>query len=282
MLDRILVPVDGSEMFSETLGYIRHLGDATTTRVFMLYVGDPDNAQNKSSDDTGNHPVLKPYLDGLGQDNWEVSAALRLGEPAEVITRYAAEVDAELLLMSTHGRSGLENIREGSVTEQVVRQSPCPVFILHATREDSNRPHHENFFHRMLVPLDGSEASAAILPCVIQFARRFNTEVVLFHDNPDCEESGESSRRREFIDRYGVEVANAGVTVQLDCNTLLQPVQTILQRTDDLNIDLVAMVTHGQGGERRPLDESVTANVMRHASRPLLVWSSDPQCPPLN
>ena len=176
----------------------------------------------------------------------------------------------------------VEGIRKGSVAEQVVRQSPCPVFILHATREDKPRPHHESFFHRMLVPLDGSDISAAILPCVIQFAKRFNTEVVLFHDHPDCAESVKPSRRRQYIEHYGVVVANEGVSVQLDCNTLLQPVQTILQRTDDLNIDLVAMVTHGQGGERRPLDESVTANVMRHASRPLLVWSYDPQCPPLN
>ena len=280
MLDRILVPVDGSEMFAETLGYIRHLGDASTTRTFMLHVGEADSEQGRSAE-ASNHPMLKPYLDELGQDGWEVSVAVRQGDPVEAISRHATEVDAELLLMSTHGRSGLEVIREGSVTEQVVRQSPCPVFILHATREDSDRPHHENFFHRMLVPLDGSEVSAAILPCVIQFAQRFNTEVVLFHDHPDCAESADPSRRREFIERYGVEVANAGVSVQLDCTTLLQPIQTILQRTDELGIDLVAMVTHGQGGERRPLDESVTANVMRHASRPLLVWSSDPQCQPV-
>ena len=41
------------------------------------------------------------------------------------------------------------------------------------------------------------------------------------------------------------------------------------------------MATHGNGGERRALEDSVTANVMRHANRPLLVWSSDPQCPPI-
>jgi nucleotide-binding universal stress UspA family protein len=132
----------------------------------------------------------------------------------------------------------------------------------------------------MLVPLDGSEVSAAILPCVQQFAKHFNTEVVLFHDHPDCEEDAAASKRREFIDQHGVELANAGVSVHLDCSTLRQPIQEILRRTDDLNIDIVAMVSHGQGGERRALDESVTANVMRHANRPLLVWSYDPQCKP--
>jgi nucleotide-binding universal stress UspA family protein len=281
MLDRLLLPVDGSEMFSESLGYIRQLGKASETEVILLHVQDPARGQPHDSDDATGHPLLKEYYNNLHDDGWTVRAELRTGNPVDEITRFAAQTEAELLVMSTHGRSGLENIRQGSTTEQVVRQSPCPVFILHSTRADTREPGGENLFHRMLVPLDGTEASAAIMPCVQRFARRFHTEVVLFHDHPDCAETTEASKRREFIDRHGVELANAGITVQLDCSTLRQPIQEILRRTDDLNIDLIAMVSHGQGGEPRALEESVTANVMRHASRPLLVWSSDPQCPPV-
>ena len=61
-----------------------------------------------------------------------------------------------LLLMSTHGRSGLERIREGSVTEQVLKQSPCPVFILHSTRAEPADRRKEELFRRILVPLDGT------------------------------------------------------------------------------------------------------------------------------
>jgi nucleotide-binding universal stress UspA family protein len=132
----------------------------------------------------------------------------------------------------------------------------------------------------MLVPLDGTETSAAILPCVEQFAKRYHSEVVLFHDHPECDDVADASKRREFLGHHGVELANKGISVQLDCSTHLRPIQEILKRTDELNIDIVAMVTHGLSGERRPLEDSVTANVMRHANRPLLVWSSDPQCPP--
>lgn len=278
MLEKILVPVDGSEMFPETMGYIRELGKAAATEVFLLHVQDSAGGQSHSKDDATGHPLLKGYYDNLLDDGWKVTAELRTGDPVEEITRFTVQTEPDLLLMSTHGRSGLENIRQGSITEQVVRQSPCPVFILHSTRADAREDHPEHLFRRMLVPLDGSEVSAAILPCVQQFAKNFNTEVVLFHDHPDCEEDAAASKRREFIDQHGVELANAGVSVHLDCSTLRQPVQEILRRTDDLNIDIVAMVTHGQGGERRALDESVTANVMRHANRPLLVWSSDPQC----
>ena len=47
-----------------------------------------------------------------------------------------------------------------------------------------------------------------------------------------------------------------------------------------MKIDLVSMASHGESGVRRALDESVTAEVIRHANCPLLVWSAEPQCPP--
>jgi nucleotide-binding universal stress UspA family protein len=279
MLERILVPVDGTEIFSETLGYLKELGQETTPEVRFLYVQESGAAQTVG--DASAHPLLKRYFDALSGENWQVSAELRSGDPIEEITRCAVQLPASLLLMSTHGRSGLENIRDGSVTEQVVRRSPCPVFILHSMRSDSRDDHHEHPFRRMLVPLDGSEVSAAILPCVEKFAKRYHTEVVLFHDDPECDEVNDSRKRREVLGHHGVELANAGVSVKLDCSTHRRPIREILRRADELDIDIVAMATHGNGGERRALEDSVTANVMRHANRPLLVWSSDPQCPPL-
>ena len=278
MLERILLPVDGTEIFSETLGYLKELGQDSSPELVLLHVQDSEAAQ--SGGDAASHPLLNKYLDALNGYNWRVKPELRVGDPVEEITRCAVQMQASLLVMSTHGRSGLENIREGSVTEQVVRRSPCPVFILHSARPDSSSEHHEHLFRRMLVPLDGSEVSAAILPCVEKFAKRYHTEVVLFHDDPECDAVNDSRKRREVLGHHGVELANAGVSVKLDCSTHRRPIREILRRTDELDIDIVAMATHGNGGERRALEDSVTANVMRHANRPLLVWSSDPQCPP--
>jgi nucleotide-binding universal stress UspA family protein len=279
MLERILLPVDGTEIFSETLSYLRELGQGDTPELKLLHV--EESASGRSGGYPSNHPLLKKYFEALTDERWQVSAELRSGDPVEEITRCAAEMPASLLVMSTHGRSGLENIRQGSVTEQVVRGSPCPVFILHSQRADSSGEHHQHLFRRMLVPLDGSEVSAAIIPCVEKFAQRYHTEVVLFHDDPDCDEAQDSRRRREVLGHHGVELANAGISVKLDCSTHRRPIREILRRTDELDVDIVAMATHGNGGERRALEESVTANVMRHANRPLLVWSSDPQCPPI-
>jgi hypothetical protein len=68
--------------------------------------------------------------------------------------------------------------------------------------------------------------------------------------------------------------------VSLDMTTYKRPIREILSRIDDMKIDLVSMATHGESGARRALDESVTAEVIRHANCPLLVWSAEPQCPP--
>lgn len=272
MMDRILVPLDGSEKFTETLAYVVELGKGVAPEVLLLHVQAPAAAAE-------DHPVLKNYVDALEARQWRVQAVVRTGDPVAEIVRFAVETGPALIVMSTHGRSGLERIRAGSVTEQVLRQSPCPVFILHSTRPDTTADRHDHLFRRMLVPLDGSEVSAAILPCVEKFARHFNTEVILFHDHPECDAAADAGRRREFLDQHGVTLANAGIPVQLDCSTHRRPAQEILSRIDALDIDIVAMVSHGKGGVHRALDESVTANVMRHANRPLLVWSSDPQCP---
>lgn len=271
MLENILLPVDGTEIRSDILGYLRELGKAAKPELLLLHV------QNGAGDAAGD-ALFSGYRDALAAEGWKVTGLLRSGDPVTEIVGQAVASRPSLLMMSTHGRSGLERIREGSVTEQVVRQSPCPVFITRSTRAETNESPRDYVFRRMLVPLDGSEISAAILPCVEKFAQRFNAEVILFHDHPDCDAVAEADRRREFLDRHGVALANAGIPVQLDCSTHRRPVQEILQRIDELGIDIVAMISHGQGGERRALDDSVTANVMRHANRPLLVWSSDPQC----
>jgi nucleotide-binding universal stress UspA family protein len=277
MLEKMLIPIDGSEILSETLSYAEHLGEQGQTEIVLLHVLTEGTEPNDT--EASEHPLLKKHVDALTHDNWRVVAKLASGDPVAEITQLAVQLPASLIVMSTHGRSGLDNIREGSVTEQVVRQSPCPVFILHSTRTDTSDTAHDNLFRRLLVPLDGTDVSAAILPCVEKFAKKHHTEVVLFHDDPECEGEHDSLRRKEVLGRHGVALANAGISVKLDCSTHRRPIREILKRTEELDIDVVAMATHGNGGKRRALDDSVTANVMRHANRPLLVWSSDPQCP---
>jgi nucleotide-binding universal stress UspA family protein len=275
MQNRILIPVDGSESVEEILLYVRSITPRSDTHITLLHVLPPSrevSAGNTHADE---------IHDALTLDGWKVNRELRMGDPVDEIVKLALLLPATMLMMSTHGRSGLERIREGSVTEQVVRQSPCPVFILHTTRPGTAENRGDALFRRILVPLDGTPTSAAILKCVERFAKYHDSDVVIFHDELEGSSASEKkSAVREAIEEQSVALANTGLSVSLEMSTYRHPIREILNRVDELNINLVAMATHGETGERRALDESVTAEVIRHANCPLLVWSADPTCHP--
>jgi nucleotide-binding universal stress UspA family protein len=273
----ILIPIDGSESAEGTSLYVQQISPKDKTRIVLMHVTPTVNALNASID---NVPNVNKIYEILVKEGWTVDIETRMGDPVFEILKMAILLPATLLLMSTHGRSGIERIREGSVTEQVLKQSPCPVFILHSTRTEPADNRTDNLFKRILVPLDGTEASSAILECVERFAKMHDADVILFHDEMEHTESeDERAAIKLKLQDQSVDLANTGLTVSLDMTTYKRPIREILSRIDDMNIDLVSMVSHGDKGERRAMDESVTAEIIRHSNCPLLVWSAEPQCP---
>ena len=278
MENKIIIPLDGTESVEEILLYATSItprGDTEITLLHVLPVG-----RKAPADDVNAH--INDIHDALSQGGWSVTRETRMGDAIEEIVKFCMLNPATMLLMSTHGRTGLERIREGSVTELVLRQSPCPVFILHSTRAEPVDSRKQGLFRRILVPLDGTAASAAILGCVETFATAHDSEVIIFHDEMEtAEPETERAAIKAALQEHSVKLANAGIKVSLDMSTYKRPIREILKKIDELSIDLVSMASHGQSGTRRALEESVTAEVIRHANCPLLVWSADPQCPPV-
>ena len=279
MSTRILIPLDGSESIHEVLYYTHSIASSRPeANVTLLHVL-PEDA-DVGSEEVEMHPCLKPLADLLSAKGWHVDSMVRHGNPVKAITTTAKEISASLIVMSTHGRSGLERIREGSVTEGVLRDSICPVFVLHSLRHEPQDRRSENLFQRLLVPLDGSEESAAILPCVQTFAKAHDAEVVLFHDSPegtettDDERGAELTRIRTMMEEQSVKLANAGLKVSVDSTSFRHSIREILDKIDYLNVDLVVMATHTKPELRHALEESVTADVVRHANCPLMVWAA--------
>ena len=277
MKNRILLPLDGTEKVEEIILYVTSITPREATSITLLNVITSKDAE------AGGDAHAVEILEKLGQAGWDVNREVRMGDPVEEIVKFAILLPATMLLMSTHGRSGLERVRDGSVTEQVLKQCPCPIFILHSTRAEPADQRTEQLFRRILVPLDGTKVSAAILECVEKFAKFHDSEVILFHDEMDSVESEEDRAAvKTALQDQSVKLANTGLKVSLDMSTYRRPIREILSRIDDMNIDLVSMATHGESGVRRALDESVTAEVIRHSNCPLLVWSADPQCPEMD
>jgi nucleotide-binding universal stress UspA family protein len=280
MEQTILIPIDGTESVEKTLLYVRSISKREKTQVVLLHVTPKVNSLNAAVEV---HPNVSAIHDALQSEDWNVKREERIGDPVREIIKMSILLPASLIMMSTHGRSGIERIREGSVTEQVLKQSPCPVFILHSGKQQPTDNRREDVFKRILVPLDGSEASAAILSCVERFARMHDSEVVLFHDELEhAEYAEEKAAIKAKLQDQSVDLANAGLKISLDMTTYKKPIREILNRIDNLNIDLVAMATHGNDGDKIAMDESVTAEIVRHSNCPLLVWSAEPQCPTID
>ncbi len=277
MEQTILIPIDGSESTEETVLYVRSISPKSKTRIVLMHVTPNVNALNAAID---NVPSVNTIRDALLEDDWTVEVETRMGDPVFEILKMAILLPATMLLMSTHGRSGIERIRQGSVTEQVLKQSPCPVFILHSSRAEPADNRTGDLFKRILVPLDGTDVSSAILECVERFAKMHDSEVIMFHDDMEHLESEDKKAAiKAKLQDQSVALANTGLKVTLDIRTYKKPIREILDRIDEMNIDLVSMATHGEGGEKLAMEESVTAEIVRHSNCPLLVWSAEPQCP---
>lgn len=143
-LDRILVPTDFSEFSKPAIVYGCALAARFDSQLHLLnvtqdpavYVPEPtmismEAIQQQISD---LHAEGETALAKLPEDGWENSKPIirevRHGSPFVEIVRYAKEKDVDLIVIGTHGRTGLKHVLVGSVAERVVRKAPCPVLSI--------------------------------------------------------------------------------------------------------------------------------------------------------
>jgi nucleotide-binding universal stress UspA family protein len=144
MYKKILVPLDGSELAECVLGHVRHLvkeGSAGEVTLFNVVKVDTRWAElyGKNFDINAMREALfasaRKYLSKIkSQLNSEgikvKTASLEANNPAHKITEYAQETGMELIIMGTHGYTGLKKLLMGSVASGVLNTSPVPVLLI--------------------------------------------------------------------------------------------------------------------------------------------------------
>lgn len=269
MFERVLVPLDGSDVAAAILPQIRRIlfhKDAEILLVQAVYV--PANAEAEAvelPDILRTHAAkhLESVADPLRSQGARVRTIARVGDAADVILDVAAEEKATLIAMSTHGRSGLARWIRGSVAEKVLRAGRVPVLAL---RSFPAPPPADIPLKRVLVPLDATDLSLEVLDPVIELASLFGSSVTLLHvcDGPACSVPvPELTRAFERVRQRGVEVQP--VMRKGD------PAGQILDVARELKADLIAMTTHGRRGLSRWTLGSVAEKVLRGAETPLLI-----------
>lgn len=145
-LKRVLVPVDFSDCSKKALAYALPFARQFGAEIVLTYVLEPYApvpelttvdwdlilARMRESGATALHKLR----DSLGEEGVKIKTELRIGQPAREIISAADEFDADVIILSTHGHTGLKRMFLGSVAEHVTRHARCPVLIVREREHD--------------------------------------------------------------------------------------------------------------------------------------------------
>jgi nucleotide-binding universal stress UspA family protein len=133
---KIIAPVDFSDLSLEAIEVaIDIAGGQQAVGVLHvlpeLSIEDPVVAWSKPDEEHRKTLARDELAEVLAQRQYkEVAIEVRIGDPGQEIADYAAEVGADLIVISSHGRTGVKRLLIGSVAERVVRLAHCPVLVL--------------------------------------------------------------------------------------------------------------------------------------------------------
>jgi nucleotide-binding universal stress UspA family protein len=292
MFEKILVPLDGSPLAERALTPALALAQQGHGEVILLSVPYAKQIVVEDWDNYGfdqsleqSQKELTEYLEGLkarkAYPDLTLRTVVEAGDEAGMILDMAMDEEVDLIVMATHGRSGISRWMLGSVTEKVLRHAPCPVLVV---REDKPLSH-------ILITLDGSALSECALGPGMEVASRLGGHVTLlsvessrdiepaFTAQLDKMEAGLGARTIEdFYHRTESYLQRVAREIHTDLEQVIHiapktgPIaHAILDFIETDDVDLVVMATHGRTGLRRWVYGSVTEKVMRQAKCALLI-----------
>lgn len=222
-----------------------------------------------------------------------VIAIVRDVTAAAALVRYAEEVEADLLVMGTHGRSGVSRLMLGSVAEEVVRHAPCPVLTV-PHRAPRVVPHASA---PILAPVDFSEHSIEALWTASQLARLYGAPLELVHvieepgPYPAFYHEALTYQTAKDITR-GVQERTESELKQVAAQACIEPsaihvrvgrpAQQIIEVAEERGAAMIVMATRGLTGLASIFMGSVTEKTLRHTPCPILtlkkadVWRAAP------
>lgn len=302
MYRKMLVPLDVSELSAVSFPYARELAARLDLEIILLHVQSPGEQGEipRLQDDIRHRAeIVKRQAEEVrerigikpGGKAIQVRGEVATGSPAEEIIRSATENNVDLILMATHGRSGIKRLVLGSVAEKVLRTSNVPVWLVRpgAPEEVVN---YQWPGKTILVPLDGSELAEAVLPHVEVLAKQRGTEqveVILLRvygralPPPVSEYTAvvpaeymqmETDRRKQIAGRYLAEIENQLRDKGLMVRSVVlegRPAEQIIDYANAYPGNLIVMSTHARSGLRRAARGSVAADILQKANSPVVL-----------
>ena len=211
------------------------------------------------------------------------------------VCKLAKQIGADLIVLQTHGHTGLARFFEGSHAERIVQHSPCPVLVARKqnrkTRRISAGAKAEGSIDSILVPVDFSRSSFEALEYAIDFADRVAARLIVLHVvNLDlaftadgyamCDLSVLMEDARTSAEKQMQEFVRLAKFRGVKFETAVKvasPTSEICDFADERDVDLIITATHGRTGLKHLLMGSVAEQMVRYARQAVLVVPSHPE-----
>lgn len=291
-LRRMLVPLDGSRLAEAVLPAAFGLAARCGATVTLLHVIEHDAPETVHGEPHLDDPVeAAAYLRDVAVAWTTVPVELhvhpnREHDVARSIAEHAGELGADLVVLATHGSSGLRGFLFGRIAQQVLHYTHTPVLLIRPL-EDGTAPALDG--RPLLVPLDGSPEAEAALPMAALVATATGAEVHLVRVVPTLgtvpARSGpaatfspaattalleiEEEQARDYLAEVGRRAFPAQrVTAEVRRGDV---VAELARAAEAIRADLVVLSTHGRSGLAGFFTGSVAARLLSRVDAPLLL-----------
>ena len=299
MYNRMLIPLDGSELAEEALPYAEEVAGKLGLEVVLFYVCTQHDCEFT--------PMHQSYVEQVAEAfgrqarkiqqkadsqspgrGVRVRGELVVGDPAEEILCYSDANDIDLIVIATHGHSGIKRWVVGSVAEKVLHSAKVPIYLVRPQVYERTADHEEWSTKTIIVPLDGSELAESVIPYVKDLASKMQADVVLLQVLPETHEVHTSGGRTAHVQYTKGHMKEAMKTSRaylqkvseglgLPADRLRVEVRTgstpdeIIKFAGEMPGGLVAMSTHGRSGLGRWAYGSIADKVLHGADTPVLL-----------
>jgi nucleotide-binding universal stress UspA family protein len=296
----IMVPTDGSGFDREAIRVALKIADRSAARVRLVRVlptgtffGVADEGLplpldvSRSERDSALSELYSLAAECRATSKAEILVDLHAGPISDVLQGHARRNGVDLIVMSTHGRSGISRLSLGSVTDSLIRHTTIPVLVVKPSTSYLN-PQIVEGFKRIIVPLDGSVLAEQILPRVVALAKLEDAEVTLLnvlipHSYSQKEIvdpvmpwwDKDVATAQSYLFRIAAGLRGAGVSVTSDIVIAENVANAIRDFASREKADLIAIATHGRGGLSRMLRGSVADAIMHSGRMSMLVLKPD-------
>lgn len=257
----VLVPLDGSRTSEQVLPPVIKLLKQTEGNLVLLHAVTPSEyfsvtaAQYVQQERRRSATYLQQLAERIGNNGMGVQERVATGEASREIVAEARRSHADLIAMSSHGRSGIREWAFGSVAERVLRTTNVPVLVF---RGDAGKSY---TVRRVLIALDGSEEALEVVGPAAELAAAVGASVILVHAGKTTPPSMPLAQKM-LVD----------LKVPFEIRLLKgEPAKAILAALDDEKADLLALTTTGKTNRDKLFFGSVAEEILKKCGRPLLV-----------